>query len=102
MTHTIYALIDPRTGKARYVGCTMNLQTRTGQHYTGHDGSTGEWVKELRAANLIFQVSVLETCDSLSTGRAAESKWIGKLYVAGCDLLNKMTPLAKRLAEAKA
>jgi hypothetical protein len=112
---TIYALVDPRTSRVRYVGFTRGkLELRIQQHLTGcGQPLISAWVAELaQFAGPI--VIVLETVEGQSraargTARSAEQGWIKAFRDAGADLLNRRggqpLPLETRLkmsASAKA
>lgn len=67
----IYALVDPRTNTILYVGQTIDLKRRIGQHLNARR----EWVAELAASALQPRIDVLETC-SRDDANGVEAKWI--------------------------
>lgn len=87
----IYGLYDPRDGKLRYVGKTINLQARLWDHVTkaksGEENGKSEWIGELLALNLQPEVRVLEETDEDGWAEA-EKRWIADCLTQGYDLLN--------------
>lgn len=85
----VYGLADPRDGKYRYVGQTIDLDRRTAQHLAGdRNWEKTRWIRELQAANCEPAVSVLEKCTILDC-RERERDWIVKLRQEGHPLLTK-------------
>lgn len=84
MTKTIYALVDPRTNKVRYVGAAKDVTRRVAQHFIGdHCRSTQlvqEWLTELTTNQLDPSWKTLETVDDFLWS-LQEQKWI-KFYKA--------------------
>ena len=57
----IYALTDPRTGRIRYIGRTVNLTQRKQNHFSNiHSRSLQAWYKRLAPRRPIL--TVLEVC----------------------------------------
>lgn len=89
--YRIYALIDPDTRFAHYVGQTANtLHLRLLEH-TKKPGSTrkGEWVRSLTASGRAPQIVLLEEIVG-TRGRAYEREryWIDRLRNEGNPILN--------------
>lgn len=82
---TCYALLDPRDGKARYVGRTDSPETRRQAYLRFRRNNCTPtirpWISELRALGMQPTFEVLEGDD--------ERAWILKLRAAGAPLLNK-------------
>ena len=89
MPFTVYALVDPRTDKVRYIGCTtQSLDRRLRQHLGDQVASPRkyQWLAELRQANLEPLVVALEEAEDAPAER--ERYWISLKRAEGCDLLN--------------
>lgn len=88
----IYALRDPSTEKARYVGKTVtSLKVRLANHeYKARSGRSitpvSHWILELLAANRHPQIVLL--AEPLGRWQDSERQWIAKLRSDGADLLN--------------
>lgn len=87
----IYALCDPISGVERYVGSTLDIESRFRQHISSRlqDSSRrGSWIRDLYRRGLLPKVIVLARC--AETDRFDhENLWIEKLRGAGRDLLNR-------------
>lgn len=98
-TTWVYALVDPRNSKIRYVGQTVNLTTRLRNHiYSPHVRVSG-WIRELRDNDVRPIMVTLEETDSLRCF-AIELKWIRLLLEADAPLLNKLHTTADDRAAA--
>jgi hypothetical protein len=99
--YTVYALVDPRTRRVRYVGLTMKpLAERVRGHQTpsvlAKKTAHGAWLRELRALGLSPEGITLELiphshercAPSLRDERVAERDWIERFAAAGADLTN--------------
>jgi hypothetical protein len=88
----IYALIDPRTQKIRYVGkTTADIHERLKQHCGAWNGRTKKkaWLRELRSLGLKPKVKLLQKVNRRSFASwRAEDRWIERLVRRGEDLLN--------------
>jgi len=105
----VYALIDPRTNRIRYVGCTKNLKARYSLHLVnGRDaiGSpTGEarlryrdvrthgyvvqhWVAELIAVGARPELVVLASSTGERRAAQLERFWIKEARASGEPLVN--------------
>lgn len=90
-TAKIYALIDPRDGRPRYVGQTRGryLCNRLAQHVCRADRTPkSEWVQDLLLAGLRPSIELLEEV-TLSRGDEVEDIWIQRLSAVQTDLLNR-------------
>lgn len=74
----IYALVDPRTGKIRYIGQSVCIETRFHQHckskYADSNYKKIRWVSELAALGLTPELRVLQTYDSLCSWKIDEDE----------------------------
>jgi hypothetical protein len=90
-TTFIYALIDPRDGRIRYVGKANNPQVRLRNHVkesrNGHSDHKARWVRLLLREGLYPKLSILEEC-SVSVWKERECYWIARLRSEGCNLVN--------------
>jgi hypothetical protein len=88
----IYALIDPRTLRVRYVGRTKNVARRMYGHQSdasrgkGGNAQLAEWLRCLASARKNPIVCILESREGKES-ILAEMEWIAKLS-DGNDLLN--------------
>lgn len=90
MKKTVYALIDPRDGAVRYIGCSARLSNRLGEHrYAGktRKDARARWVGELLALGLSPTLTPLER--GVADWEAAERRWIAHYREAGAPLLNE-------------
>ncbi len=94
----IYALIDPRTEKVRYVGQSREVFERLKQHLRREAWAPvykSEWLRELREAGFMPTLRLLEEV-SEEDADAAERRQIA--FYASPDLLNwKYPPKTRRL-----
>lgn len=91
MDVTIYALVDPFTGKVRYVGKTVNLKKRIRDHLRS-DNLTRKtrvthWMMSILERGFFPQVKILEIVDE-SRWAEAERNWIGFYRASGGILCN--------------
>jgi hypothetical protein len=91
-TLRIYALIDPRDGRVRYVGCTSKeIKRRVIEHMnaanTGNRTAAKTWLSELRGLGLKPIGFLLEFTDA-AQWESCESAWIARFRGKGCDLCN--------------
>jgi len=93
MSVSIYVLIDPRDGHARYVGKTkLDIQKRLLGHLSDARRDRKNiarfiWIKRLVALSLLPEIDLLEIVDDCNW-QEAEQFWIAFLRGSGCDLLN--------------
>jgi len=93
-TYSIYVLVDPTDGEIHYVGMTAFRKMR----YSGHISSgrcsarlpKDRWIGELLKQGLRPKMFVLSEYEDPCEASFWEQKWIQRLALAGCDLLNVM------------
>jgi hypothetical protein len=78
--HIIYALIDPRTSLVNYIGKSSSGLKRPNGHMSkerlARDKTTrGDWLRQLVALGLRYEVRVLEEVESFALDEA-ERRWI--------------------------
>lgn len=93
--YAIYALIDPRDSKPRYVGMTDNVYIRFRDHVYNKDDNHAKnaWIQELREANQMVVMQTLETVEGIEQAKKRESYWIQHYHSLGCHLTNAIIPL---------
>lgn len=88
---SIYALVDPRSGKPRYVGKTWAIGKRLARHLGPSEAEKmplcAAWFDELRSLGMEAGIVLLERCDA-EVWRAREFHHIRAMRTAGFDLLN--------------
>lgn len=89
----IYALIDPRNDKIRYIGKSQrSAHRRLRRHlapcYLTGDTHKERWLRVLLALNLEPRIEVLQTCETAEQLAAAERQHIARLRADGADLTN--------------
>jgi hypothetical protein len=70
--HTIYALVDPGTGKVRYIGMSKNPIKRYGQHLA----KGAQWIKDMLQSGVIPTQIIIESELSLEQAKVREKFWI--------------------------
>lgn len=87
---TVYSLSDPRTGKVRYVGCTVNLNNRYRAHCRPryHSKLHCMWIASLLTDGLKPTLSILAVCGCREVARATEHFWTRHMIERGEDLTN--------------
>ncbi len=72
--YVIYALIDPRDQHVHYVGMTDKVYDRFIQHIqcSGGNYEKNAWMHELRQANVLVRMDVLETTEDKTYARMRE------------------------------
>jgi len=91
MTIFIYYLLDPLTGKIRYVGKTYDPKHRFGAHVRENGRSRkSNWVKSLISKGAKPVMEILEEVDDEDSGQwqEAERFWIAFFKSCGASLLN--------------
>jgi hypothetical protein len=89
----IYGLVDPRTDEVRYVGKSVNGESRARAHrhprYRQEYAHTynARWIESLLSQGLDYVIRVLEVCDR-DTLSAAEQRWIAYGRANGWRLTN--------------
>lgn len=96
----VYALVDPRNSRVRYIGCSCNPETRIKDHMSTviglvptllslHDSPTPvyTWLFHLHQNGERPLLALIEQCPA-DVWRERENYWITKLNEAGADLTN--------------
>lgn len=87
----IYALLDPRTGKIRYIGKTNNINRRYSQHLRIRNDQkmtpTKAWIQSLIKQGLKPNMMVIDSCGE-SQWEDLERKYIKQFRDGGHDILN--------------
>lgn len=87
-TAYIYALIDPRDNQVRYVGRTVNPDSRLYQHLKKSTGLAKQlWLAELKAIGLTPKFEILEIVP-IKREKIAEQFWISYHVYKGASLTN--------------
>src|SRR4051812_1235701 len=89
----VYALVDPRTDRIRYVGQTeRSAHRRLRRHMSTYelapDTRKTRWLRDLIAQGLAPRVEVLQVCTTTAAMDVAERFHIARLRAAGEDLTN--------------
>lgn len=90
---TIYALVDPRDDKYKYVGRTTNPKYRLVKHkspQTGVGTPKNEWIRELRAAGFKPIMEVLMEVETKDEAGFWERHYTDLFRSWGFDLLNNL------------
>ncbi len=89
-TYYVYKLTAPRSGKVRYVGCTISPTGRLCQHLLdrGHGRKVKAWIKKLKDKSHLPVMTILETVPTQAEADEREAHWIGHFRELGADLLN--------------
>lgn len=103
--YVVYALIDPRDNKVRYVGFTDNVYRRFQQHVQCADNNPEKmlWVQGLKAANIVFIMQSLESVETAEQAKEREDYWILHFKHLDMPLFNRALPSkpVEMLAERK-
>lgn len=85
----IYALIDPRDDRIRYVGKASNIKRRFSQHCSiqREKNHRANWLTKLRSLELEPTLKIIEECGG-SNWSERETYWIRYYRELGCDLVN--------------
>jgi predicted GIY-YIG superfamily endonuclease len=89
MNKTVYALIDPRSRKVRYVGCSHDIQKRLKQHCTNPAYRLYKWIRELASYGMVPKLKKLEEFSSKHEAYKQERYWINVYEKRGHLPLNK-------------
>ena len=89
----VYVLLDPRTGRVRYVGMTeKSVEDRRDSHMWARNlvgaSAHADWLRELRDAGLRPDVMRLQSFSGTQAARDAEKRWIKRFLAVGADLTN--------------
>jgi predicted GIY-YIG superfamily endonuclease len=93
--YVIYALIDPRTNQARYVGVTDDVYARFAQHLRcdGSNPMKDTWIQELKAANTMVMMQTLQVVADQGQAQKREAYWMRHYYDLGMQLTNQSMPI---------
>ncbi len=84
----IYALVDPISGRARYIGQSVNPKQRFSEHLRKKEHTHKyHWIQSLKTKKLKPFIFILEKCDCKNIDER-ETFWIQYLRTAGVDLVN--------------
>jgi DNA-binding XRE family transcriptional regulator len=85
----IYALLDPRDGTVRYVGCAIDVEKRFQEHLRDR-GNTPKcrWLAELKQDGLYPKLEILEIVKGFYGAFSREDYWIKEMLAAGAPLTN--------------
>jgi len=107
----MYALLEPGTSSIRYIGQTVNLNDRYGQHLSsGRSGRdkrpVAQWIRKLFAEGKKPVMQVLEefvdNSFAFKDSIARERFWIKQALIAKLPLLNMVgNPLVEDMEMAK-
>lgn len=87
-SRSVYLLLDPRTGVARYVGQAKDVEARVAAHLQDRSGARGAWITELVDEGLRPLVRVIAAGLNESEALRVEAETISSLLTAGLPLLN--------------
>jgi hypothetical protein len=83
----IYALVDPRNNRIRYIGKAIDIYKRLSQHLREKsDTRKGRWIKSLLASGHKPTLVILEEVEG--NWEDAERKWIFLFRESGAELCN--------------
>ena len=90
---TVYALVDPRDGRTRYVGKTMRtVHRRLRRHLVPcmlrGNSYKERWIRQLLSLGMEPTITVLQACTSLADLNDAERFHIARLRGLGAQLTN--------------
>jgi hypothetical protein len=87
----IYGLIDPETGKIRYIGKANDPELRLKRHFISQELNANthkaRWLRNLVSKGLRPILTILETV-SVSEWQSAEIRWISEMKARGENLTN--------------
>jgi len=86
----IYALVDPKTDRIRYVGKSTSAETRYFQHISEAGRNKNKlysWIKQLLKSDLFPKLYILEKCTEEQLSEK-EKYWIKYLNDNGANLFN--------------
>lgn len=92
MIHYIYALTDPDTGEARYIGRTTNPLARYMNHtqtWSTPGKEKREWTNDLKRQGKAPGMVVIDRCATRDEAKQRETELIVQLKEAGVNLLNQ-------------
>lgn len=93
----VYALLDPRDDRVRYIGCSVNPANRIHHHiYSPHTDAIGSWTRELRGLRLKPRLVILDQHRDQTTAQFLESRLIAEYEAFQGGLLNRMVEFCGR------
>lgn len=93
--HYVYALIDPRNAKVRYIGSTSNPIGRLSWHLRSPlNAEMRAWFSDLKDSGLLPRLITLAEIDGPHPAFVLESIYIYEYQQHTGNLLNKQSPLA--------
>ena len=84
----LYVLRHPTTGLVHWVGLSQDPVARVKNHIWASPTSVTEWIEQLRSQNLLPQLCVLDSTESVEQANEMEADLISTLREAGHPLLN--------------
>ena len=85
----IYALIDPRDSRIRYIGKSTNPKKRLGVHLRDSGNCHRvAWIQSLLKVGMVPQLAIMEEVAADADWQERERFWIQMHRSAGCDLTN--------------
>ncbi|MDE2021216.1 MAG: GIY-YIG nuclease family protein [Patescibacteria group bacterium] len=87
-THFIYALIDPRDDRVRYIGSTVDPASRLQGHLSNPHGEMFEWILSLRIEGLRPKLITLTEAAGYFEASEVEAKYISEYEQHYGPLLN--------------
>lgn len=87
----IYALCEPDTGEARYIGQTRNVERRLESHLSGSSGwGLHIWLSGLVVSGVMPIIRVIESLPGGVDFYARERYWIQRYVAEGAMLVNQI------------
>lgn len=77
--HYVYGLIDPITGKLRYIGCTQNIKRRYKVHIDNKikgNPHKKNWINKLVKNNKVPKLIIMDTINTKKEMFEREIWWI--------------------------
>lgn len=100
--HYVYALIDPRDDRVRYIGCSMNPWHRRRIHMSCCDlHDVRSWTRELRSLKLITTLVILDQGIGFLPTKRIEDRYIDEYDQFHGGLLNRHCPLVWKRKKAE-
>lgn len=89
----VYALLDPRTHRIRYIGKSKNGLLRPLSHQAyGHSPALHAWLRDLSACKCEYGVLILAEATTTDQLAMLEAHWITVAHRFGWPLTNKARP----------
>lgn len=89
----VYALLDPRTNRVRYIGKSKNgLLRALGHKSYGHSPALHAWLRDLSECNSAYVTLILAEATTEEQLAVLEAHWIALGFRFGWPLTNKMRP----------